>query len=333
MNVRDYLRWLPIALLVPGLFLQAPATEGSRWWSAVWNFGHVVLFALIAFNLAHWRLQRAPARWSFVVAMLGVLALVGGAIEIVQAMTGRDGEWQDVLDDVIGAVVALCFSRYGVSLLAGFLRRLVVWFTGVLLLLWSAQDVLIQSWDLCFRWYAFPVLYSADAQFATRARLTLDNVAVEVVESQSVAASPQVSASQSTSQPQVFDPSRNEPQALLKVSFHPGEYSTLTLSQVNADWRGYRQLVWRWYNPGSPSVLLCRVHDRQHEKNGFDYRDRFSERYALQEGWNDIVIPLSAIQKAPATREMDLSHMQSLACFESDLTQDHSLYLQKVELK
>lgn len=305
-------RLLLALLLLSGLLFEMPNASGWRWLYAVWNFGHVVLFALLTHIALRWRRQRtdlAPAGVSFGLALVAVMAMLGGLIEVGQWLIGRDCEWQDVGADTAGAVLVVLFSQEWRQALATTWQRSISVMLGALLLLWSLQEVALQSVDSVLRQWAFPELYSPAAFTATAARLELLRTTVAPVMDDSISGSP-----------------------LLRVDLWPGEFSTLTLDQLVSDWRGYDTLIWRWYNPGDSLVLSCRAHDIQHERNGFDHRDRFNQPLVLAPGWNTLQFPLTALRDAPATRDMDLAQMRSIACFTEGLQQPRRLYLEQVYL-
>jgi hypothetical protein len=115
------------------------------------------------------------------------------------------------------------------------------------------------------------------------------------------------------------------------VTFHPAEYSTMTLDEPYSDWRGYSTLVISLF---SPRVDLfnstVRVEDQQH--NG-DYSDRFNATYEIRPGPNLIQIPLDRIASAPATRRMDMSAIASLALFVANPKDTLSLYVDSISLR
>lgn len=305
-------RLLLVVLLLCGLLFEMPNASGWRWVYAVWNFGHVILFAVLTHIVLRWRQQR-PGRVApgvrFCVMLVLSMTILGALIEVAQWVIGRDCEWQDIVADTIGAAVAVLFSREWRQAWPFGWQRIVSVIAGGLLLMWALQDVVLHSIDTLARRISFPELYSPASLTATAARLELLRINVA-----------QVTDATLSSQP------------LLQVNLMPGEFSTFTLDQLYSDWQGYDALVWRWYNPGAPLAFSCRAHDLQHERNGFDHRDRFNQTLELASGWNTLTFSLASIREAPATREMNLTRMRSIACFTSQLSQMRTLYLENVFL-
>jgi VanZ family protein len=88
---------------------------------ALQNFGHPVLFAVLAF-VAHRVMASARGRAGWL-ALTGIglaLAAFGALIEWLQAFTGRDPSWVDFGGDLLGIVAGLLlpFRRIQTSLLA-----------------------------------------------------------------------------------------------------------------------------------------------------------------------------------------------------------------------
>ncbi|CBL43603.1 hypothetical protein HDN1F_00200 [gamma proteobacterium HdN1] len=320
--------WLILLAMAFGLFFQAPVDSGGRWLNAVWNYGHVVLFAGWAYVLGNFRADgggsgRIRPSWWGALFWVVVLVVLGGLIEWLQALTGRDGEWGDVFADCAGSVFGLSISRYGRALIGSGRARFGRYALACVVLGASGWQVFVQSVDGVVRLATFPVLYSPNALFAVAGRLDLHNLHVMRVNQKSVAA--------------VYENNglhdRAEDAQLLKVEFLPGRYSTLAIDTLRPDWRGYDTLVWRWYSVEGGLVLRCRAHDVAHEFGGFESKDRFGGRYRLTQGWTEIEIPLESIQRAPAKRLMDLSNMRSVACFTSHLGSPKVAYLSAVFLR
>jgi VanZ family protein len=90
-----------------------PHLEGPLLWDKADHF--IAYFGLALLAALGWGLRR-----SLLLVVLGVIAL-GGILELLQAVTGRDAEWGDMLANTLGA---LC----GAALAAAYLavpRRLV----------------------------------------------------------------------------------------------------------------------------------------------------------------------------------------------------------------
>lgn len=309
-------RWVTLwlcGILLAGLLFEMPNAQGARLVYAIWNFGHVVLFALLTYQVMYWRYSRldrpAPGlRFGF--WLVAGMALLGALIEAGQWLIGRDCEVVDIVADTCGALVALLLHRSWRSQWPGRWQRSACVMLGSALLVWSAREVMLHGADTVLRKWRFPELYSSASALATAARFELLRARVTRVQDLALSPAP-----------------------LLKVELLPGEFSTVTLDQLNPDWTGHTALVWRWYNPGEALAFTCRAHDRQHERNGFDHRDRFNQSLTLEHGWNTLRFRLDSLRDAPAQRRMDVSQMRSIACFATHLPASRTLYLQNIELE
>ena len=96
------LRLTAVAILLVSLTLMIGPFGGAEAASGVWDKGaHFVVFGLIlwSFGVLLRRLPRLTA------AALAIL--LGGLVEIVQGLVGRDASWGDLLADGLGVGVAL----------------------------------------------------------------------------------------------------------------------------------------------------------------------------------------------------------------------------------
>ncbi len=305
---------LPLLMvLLSGLVLLKMPADLARLWVAVWNFGHVILFWLLMQTLLAWRATRRPLTLRWIFFCWWALVAGGAMIEWMQTWIGRDGEWGDVRADGVGALLGALFSRQwqqlpGVPATGRW--RSARYLLGGFLLVASARDVWLHVLDRWMRWQAFPVLYSAESPLATWARLDRLNVLVKTVRMPTLTS-----------------------HALLQVDLKPGRYSTLSIDELQQDWQGHEALIWRWYNPDAPVEIACRAHDRQHVRNAFTDDDRYSQRFLLASGWNELSIPLEHLRKAPVAREMNLGQMRSVGCFASNLQADRRVFLDQVFLR
>lgn len=96
------LRLVAVAVLLVSLTLMIGPFGGAEAASGVWDkAAHFVVFGLIlwSFGILFRRLPRLAA---------AVLAVVlGGAVEVVQGMVGRDASGGDLLADALGVALAL----------------------------------------------------------------------------------------------------------------------------------------------------------------------------------------------------------------------------------
>ena len=96
------IRLAAVAVLVVSLTLMIGPFGGVEAASGIWDkAAHFVVFGLIlwSFGVLFRRLPRTVA------ALLAVA--LGGAVEVVQGLVGRDASWADLLADALGVAVAL----------------------------------------------------------------------------------------------------------------------------------------------------------------------------------------------------------------------------------
>jgi hypothetical protein len=87
------------------------------------------------------------------------------------------------------------------------------------------------------------------------------------------------------------------------------------------------------YNPSEkPLEINLRINDVLHNSNN-TFEDRFNRRIQLISGWNSVVIPIDAIQKAPAQRQLQLDAIASLAIFTMRLPEARDIYLDNLVLR
>jgi VanZ family protein len=102
-RVGAWLFWPALAVVAWGeLTPQPPPLPGPLQWDKAEHFTAYFTLALLA-SLG-WGLRRSLV-WVF----LAVVAL-GGALEIIQTMVGRDGEWNDFAANSLGALVGLALA-------------------------------------------------------------------------------------------------------------------------------------------------------------------------------------------------------------------------------
>jgi VanZ family protein len=96
------LRLTAVAILIVSLTLMIGPFGRVEAASGVWDKGaHFVVFGLIlwSFGVLFRRMPRLMA------AALAIA--LGGAVEVVQGLVGRDASWGDLLADILGVATAL----------------------------------------------------------------------------------------------------------------------------------------------------------------------------------------------------------------------------------
>lgn len=292
-----------------GLFLIPNSGEPNRVWNEINNLGHIGAFLIVwmfVFNLFP-RITRLSTTQLFVVVLVTTLA-VAELIEIIQGWIGRDNEWQDVWDSGVGALLAVVFSSTQIRRLAQWSRH--AWralaLIALLLVPWSiwsnlADEVILRR--------QFPVL----CDFSTPFAMSRWHANAATIQEQQTATTGQ---------------------RYLGIEFRPGLYSTVSLVHFYPDWHAYKHLILEVTNPDSHTLtVILRVHDRQHKRHQYALNDRFNRKLMIKPGRQRIDITIADVEKAPATRKMDLQHMEDLSLFTMQSRTYHHLYLHKIFLE
>jgi len=287
-------------------FLGGPGDRAARSIQSAWDMGHVVFFfaATVAWIKWGWRGISASAvkQWALV---LTCVAVIGLGIEGAQVFLGRNGDFSDLLRDLVGTVLALAFlGPYGIRQAAS--ARLGLRSFAVVLLLWAVSPLAIAVADEISAAKAFPVL----ADFETPFQLSRwESDVVLSVEGDTV----------------------REGTGALRVPLSTARYSKASLEYFPGDWRDAATLCASVFNPDSDSLELnLRVHDEWHDQR---YSDRFNRVFTFAPGWNDLVVPISDIESAPRDRSMDLSRIAGLSFFTVELPKPRTIYIDEVELR
>lgn len=95
--------WPALAVVIWGeLTPHPPRLEGPLMWDKLDHF--IAYFGLMLLAALGWGLRRSLS-W----ILLAVVAL-GGALEILQNMTGRDADWSDLAANSVGALAGLALA-------------------------------------------------------------------------------------------------------------------------------------------------------------------------------------------------------------------------------
>jgi VanZ family protein len=95
-----WLFWPALAVVIWGELTPHPPRLAGPWaWDKLDHF--TAYFGLMLLSALAWGLRR-----SLVLVFLVMVAL-GGALELIQMLVGRDGEWGDFLANDLGALVGL----------------------------------------------------------------------------------------------------------------------------------------------------------------------------------------------------------------------------------
>jgi hypothetical protein len=239
---------------------------------------------------------------------LGATLLLAIASELLQSPFHRSPEVADVARDLLGTCLALAF---GPSALCPQVRwaRHALRAASLLALAAAVSPLAAASLDELVARRQFPVLGDFESS------LELGRWGGSAARSLSTAVSRRGRRS-------------------LRVDLGTEHYSGIALNYFPGDWRGFRDLCFQMYVPGPATLALtCRVHDAHHRERGQTYGDRFNRRLHLTPGWNDVVISLDDVLRAPQGREMDLAQIEGFAIFAAALPRPRIFYLDNLRLE
>lgn len=97
-----WLFWPALAVVAWGELTPHPPSVPGLLWDKSQHF--IAYFGLALLATLGWGLRR-----SLVLVFLGVLA-IGGGLELVQTLTGRDGQWLDQLANSLGAMTGMAVA-------------------------------------------------------------------------------------------------------------------------------------------------------------------------------------------------------------------------------
>ena len=287
-----------LTALFPLFFVGGPTPYSNPLFRALWDCGHIVFFAALMLAV---QVKLKLSHWRVIFAISLAVLYVGGAIEIIQAHTGRDGNWRDVSRDIIGAWLGLFWLLHASRWV--WCARIVT----LLLILPDIMNVFVAGYSQARALQQFPVL----ANFESAIELSAWQGDIERVEL------PLASGNH-----------------VLKVHFNKSQYANVSLKYFFHSWQGYRVLSFDVYNPDqNPVNLVMRVSDVQHDKGSNLYRDRFNHQLRINSGWSHVEIPVSDILHAPATRLMHLDSIASITLFSMRLPVERNIYLDNVKLQ
>ena len=297
-----WLSGLSIVLVVPFFFVGGPDALSPTLLKDVWNFGHIIFFAVLMLlvqtfrPLVHWQ------SWLWVTLLvLGV----GVAIEFVQHFVGRESSLDDVLHDLFGLWLGLFWGQKP--------TRTVWALRGLSLLLVTPAFWL--------------VIYSAMADIVMREQFPQ----VNSFESRFELA--QVRANTRQIKTQQVNSLHTHGAYGLQVELSTQKYAGVSLFGPYGDWSGYQFLRMDFYNPDTePLELVLKISDADHDRHENRFDDRFNRKLVLMQGWNQVQIDLNDVRSAPLNREMHMNKITGMAVFVMQLPKPREFYWDNIRL-
>ena len=296
-----------VLLLFPLFFIGGADYYDPRSVKEIWNLGHFLFFALFTLVLDDWLKAKGRSIFFRVVGTSCIVLGLGLGIELIQlSLANRSCSLSDVVRDLSGCAIVLLW-RAGYPPLS--FRTLLC---TTLLLIVSCINFFPLGAALAdeYRGYRdFPMLagFENDGEFS---RWT----------------SGRRGDFQRVSAPRV------EGDFAAKITLTTDKYSGVSLDHFPRDWSGKSGLAFHVFNPGEQLILHYRVHDELHTTGEQRYSDRYNGRAVLENGWNEIVIPLADIINGPTARKMDITKISGFVLFVMQQPARRVLYLDNVRL-
>lgn len=292
--------WLGLALGAALILLVVP--RPNSWvLSAVFNASHAVVslgIALVTLRLCG-RLLETTRRWLHYLLAIGVVALLGGALETAQYVAPGEPALGDLVNDVLGGLSGLLIAlggeqRVGSRGWRGAARRWTPRLLGALVLgvlLWPVPRTLIWAAE---RARQFPTLANFEEPWES------EFVRADAGASLAIEAPPPGFAGASGA-------------GVGKVTFAHGEYPMLEVTELGTGWGAFDRLCFEVYSPQPAVVELgVSIYDREHV---FHYTDRFNGSLTIPPGHTQVSIPMGHIRSGPKSRPLDLNRVAALVLF------------------
>ena len=292
-----------VLLVLPFFFIGGPDAMSSVFVNRLWNFGHIIFFAVLMLLIQSYKPLTNWRAWLLVTV---IAVALGCLIEFAQHFVGRNSNLDDVLHNLFGVWLGLFWGQKPTRL---------IWLLRALCLLLIAPAALLvvdaAIANLAMRGQ-FPVINSFDSRYELQQVHANPNI-VETRQSGRVAADGEHS---------------------LEIIFSTRRYASFRLLGPYGDWSRYTYLTMDFYNPNdAPFMVLLKIADREHDLGNNRFDDRFNRRFYLNHGWNKIQIAINDIRTAPRKREMRMDDISGFTLFVDQLEQPQKLYWDNVRLE
>ena len=283
----------------------------TRFWGLVFDVGHIPMWAWLAAALLYSLPERVRpgARrqaWAFALA-LGCAVLVEG----LQPHFGRSGSVGDVVNDALGAGLALAGLaawrgpagwrwRAAHALAVGGVFAVALW-------------PVYEEWrGLRWRQVNFPIL----GHFEDAAELKLWSAQGGARGRPSHVALTRAAAAQG--------------EQSLRVVGAAGDWAGVAYAAGRQDWTPFRALLLEVFNPREPFTLFVRVDD---DGPAGTAAGRLERGFELARGWNRLRLPLTEPDQGAPRRPVNLKAVRRLAIFTGDGEPQRFWFLDNVHLE
>lgn len=302
-SLPSWLSGLFVLIVMPFFFIGGPDSFSSTFLNNVWNFGHIIFFAVTMLLIQAFLPLVTWRHWLLVTL---VAIALGCLIEVVQHFVGRNFSVDDVLHNLFGVWLGLFWGQRPTVRI--WLLRCI----SVLLILpafWLMVDSAIANFMMR---YQFPQLNSFDSRHEMQ----------------------QVRANSAHVKMQKVSTIYSHGDQALHVVLSTQKYAGLSLLGRYGDWEKYSAIAMDFYNPDSePLELIIRISDFQHDRGSHQFNDRFNRRILLTQGWNHVQISVADVRAAPLNRAMNMNEITNLTVFAMQLTSPREFYWDNVRLQ
>ncbi|MCF6218379.1 MAG: VanZ family protein [Gammaproteobacteria bacterium] len=283
--------WAKALLLIATILLFTPNISGqfNDYQVAIWNLGHIGYFFLLTASLLPYLQRHFSSLTSRIAVALLITLLLSVVIEAVQLIIGRQASVDDLLNNLLGSLLALSIFQLRLRLNSRMKLGLISLLT--LLLICSLTPLLSITADTLIAHHKHPIIADFETPFE-QSRWDSKRP-LKIVQHESKQLRVHISSTDK----------------------HPG----FTLTPRVSDWRGYAFLQFEIYNSGDQTwPLYFRINDNLHHENGQHYNDRYNTQMPLKPGWNQFQINLQQVKQAPAKRAMEMARIANVTFFFMD---------------
>lgn len=296
-----------MALLTALFFIGGPGYHSPRSFKHFWDLGHILYFSFFPVLIASFKSYGKRKPTTQVSIILVATILLGILVELGQSAFSRTPDMGDLLRNLLGAGVAVCFL---LPVRKAFPAKMMGLFKSILVILIALQayPLAVALIDEHHARRDFPVLsdFQSDLQldrWGGDAAISIDR-----------------------------DIGRKG-NRVMRAELTTQRYSGFTLKYFPRNWQQYQWFQFRVFNPSEETIrITCRIHDKWHTQGPQLYSDRFNRTYSISIGWHTIAIPLEDVRKAPSSREMDLSRIYAVGFFAAQLPHPRTIYIDDVRL-
>ena len=260
-------------------------------------FGFAALFSLRLLRRANW--IKSKSAWHQYIVVFCLCLFAGITVELLQLLTHRDADINDVVRDIAGIIAFLGFySLIDRAIISPFrdnktILLTSVAFTSIVMLVLALFPLSRLTYVYYQRHQAFPMLVDFESRWFN------DFVTTTHAELAVVAA------------PDEWD--QESGRSVARITLHQAKYPGFDFEEPPPDWSGFSNLNFKIFLTSPDEMaLVIRIHDREHNQQ---QNDRFNHRIHIKHGENVVRIALESIRTAPAHRNMNMKEIAGVILF------------------